>query len=419
MKKKILSFLLSFVLLISAFPLSAYASSSDFIADYLTFSDGTTSTWDESIVNAWTPNTYLTTAVPGTNFYRVTYTLNSSVNSGDVYKVELIDTLRYAYPYWSGVSNIKLYDPNGHWSMIITPDELRDTDVTNSYGDPYKYYPYVVNADLNGSSNGSLQLCVQFNLNGTTTSYDFHFTFKAKLSCSYDTESGSILNSIIDYIKQIFNSIKELPTKIQSFFTDLKNNMSAWFSDVGEWFSELKDNISAWFSDVGEWFTQLGDNLKQWFDDVGNWFSELFTNISNFFTDLWDGFIEWFKSLFVPRDGYFTELLNFFNEWFLSHFGFLAQAGNVIYSLIETISNLDGTTTGIIIFPEIRLPFLDNPLLMEQQEFDLLSYINSISVLKQIYEIYQVIVTALFIFFFVKYAYRKFEEILKGREVTD
>lgn len=244
-------------------PKTAYAASSDFVADYLTFSDGSTSTWDESKVNAWTPNTYLTTAVPGTNFYRVTYTLNSSVNSGDVYQVELIDTLRYAYPYWSGVSNIKLYDPNGHWSMIITPDELRDTDVTNSYGDPYKYYPYVVNADLNGSSNGSLQLCVQINLNGTTSSFDFRFTYKAKLSCSYDTESGSLLNSIIEYIKEIFNSLKELPNKIQSFFTDLKDNISAWFDDVGNWFVELGDKIKGFFS-------ELSDNISGFFEKLWN-----------------------------------------------------------------------------------------------------------------------------------------------------
>lgn len=242
---------------------------------------------------------------------------------------------------------------------------------------------------------------------------------RLKVTYNFTPADIGLLNSIIEYVKGIFSDIQDLPNKISDFFADLKNNLSSLFADVGEWFSQLGDNLKQWFESVGEWFSQLGDNLKQWFEDVGNWFSELFSNISAFFTGLWDDFTEWFKSLFIPRDGYFSEMFNLFGQWLSDHLGFLAQSADVITSLINTISNLNGSSSGVIVFPEIRLPFLDNPLIMERQEFDLLSYINSISVLKQIYQIYQLIVTALFTFLFVKYAYRKFEEILKGREVTD
>ena len=242
---------------------------------------------------------------------------------------------------------------------------------------------------------------------------------RLKVDYNFTPADIGLLNSIIEYIKGIFSDIQDLPNKISDFFADLKNNLSSLFADVGEWFSQLGDNLKQWFESVGEWFSQLVDNLKQWFEDVGNWFSELFSNISAFFTGLWDDFTAWFKSLFIPRDGYFSEIFNLFGQWLSDHLGFLAQSADVITSLINTISNLNGSSSGVIVFPEIRLPFLDNPLIMERQEFDLLSYINSISVLKQIYQIYQLIVTALFTFLFVKYAYRKFEEILKGREVTD
>ena len=409
MKKKILSFLLSFVLLISAFPLSAYASNEYFILNRVY-----TATKDYSADDV--KNGGLTGAFPlGDKWCTFEYTANSSF-SDNSYTVDFTDLFEVGCSAWSVINYIRLEDANNNMLLTISPNMM---DYSDDYpGGTLRSYD---NGSFKCSPNSNKQLKLNVTIYFTTniTSDKFNVSSWDYIPITTESETNSILSSIIDYIQEIIVSLSELPDKIKSFFTDLKNNISAWFDDVGEWFNELGDKLKQWFDDVGEWLTQLGDNLKQWFDDVGNWFSELFTNISNFFTDLWDGFIEWFKSLFVPRDGYFTELLNFFNEWFLAHFGFLAQAATVIYSLIETISNLDGTTTGIIIFPEIRLPFLDNPLLMEQQEFDLLSYINSISVLKQIYEIYQVIVTALFIFFFVKYAYRKFEEILKGREVTD
>ena len=410
MKKKILSFLLSFVLLISAFPLSAYAYSHIGSGKYtFTADDSSTVTVNTSVGGSVSGSPIIQRRL---TYIDVDFPVTLTGNKGDIVTFEFKMNSDY-YAVCQYLLNCSVEGLIG-----VQPGDYVISDEVNFSSDPVVVTEFQLYRDCENE-------VVNFNLfiGGIRYTSDADLSKRANidfsLSCEVIDSNKSLLNSIIEYIKEIFNSLKELPTKIQSFFTDLKNNMSAWFDDVGEWFSELKDNISAWFSDVGEWFTQLGDNLKQWFDDVGNWFSELFTNISNFFTDLWDGFIEWFKSLFFPRDGYFTELLNFFNEWILAHFGFLAQAANIIISLIETISNLDGTTTGIIIFPEIRLPFLDNPLLMEQQEFDLLSYINSISVLKQIYEIYQVIVTALFIFFFVKYAYRKFEEILKGREVTD
>ena len=409
MKKKILSFLLSFVLLISAFPLSAYASNEYFILNRVY-----TATKDHTVDDA--KNGGLTGAFPNSDKWcTFEYTANSSF-SDNSYTVDFTDLFEIGTHAWSVINFIKLEDANNNLLLTISPNMM---DYSDDYPNGTLRSYDIGSFKCSPNSNKQLKLNITIYFTTNITSDKFDVSSWDYIPITTESETNSILSSIIDYIQEIIVSLSELPDKIKSFFTDLKNNMSAWFDDVGEWFSELKDNISAWFSDVGEWFTQLGDNLKQWFDDVGDWFSNLFTNISNFFTDLWEGFIEWFKSLFVPRDGYYTELLNFFNEWFLAHFGFLAQAAIIISSLIETISNLDGTTTGIIIFPEIRLPFLDNPLIMEQQEFDLLSYINSISVLKQIYKIYQVIVTALFIFFFVKFAYRKFEEILKGREVTD
>lgn len=403
MKKKIISFFLCFLLIFS-FPFTAYAAddSITFSADNLSMVADSTAygvigpVFDGSLQKLPTEYEITSNQVTAIQFI---FSLKGNFTSGD-------KITTYATSSLGGVAFTE-----GFYS-VYEEHSPSYTEVNVLSGNGIAV-DYTVKTSCNRIRFVFRSTAVKHSGDNTTAST------RLKVDYNFTPADIGLLNSIIEYVKGIFSDIQDLPNKISDFFADLKNNLSSLFADVGEWFSQLGDNLKQWFESVGEWFSQLGDNLKQWFEDVGNWFSELFSNISAFFTGLWDDFTEWFKSLFIPRDGYFSEMFNLFGEWLSDHLGFLAQSADVITSLIDTISNLDGSSSGVIVFPEIRLPFLDNPLIMERQEFDLLSYINSISVLKQIYQIYQLIVTALFTFLFVKYAYRKFEEILKGREVTD
>lgn len=404
MKKKIISFFLCFLLIFS-FPLYSFADSYTLDPEYLetcVYSSGQFTACDpesckfdgSSITWALISGEINTSDLYGCSFG---FVVNGSFSSDDVITINY-DNYLGGFKFNTATCTVR---ENGNTTTSISLNSSSGTFSYTVESNVSHVIFYIYSEDITKSPTS------------TTPSTRF------KVSFSVETAETGLLKTIIEYIKGIFSDLQDLPNKISDFFADLKNNLSSLFADVGEWFSQLGDNLKQWFESVGEWFSQLGDNLKQWFEDVGNWFSELFSNISAFFTGLWDDFTEWFKSLFIPRDGYFSEMFNLFGQWLSDHLGFLAQSADVIISLINTISNLDGSSSGVIVFPEIRLPFLDNPLIMERQEFDLLSYINSISVLKQIYQIYQLIVTALFTFLFVKYAYRKFEEILKGREVTD
>lgn len=66
------------------------------------------------------------------------------------------------------------------------------------------------------------------------------------------SETTGLLNSIIEFVKGIFENIKELPNKIGNFFNDLKNNLTTWFANIGNWFTELGDKISGFFIDIGD-----------------------------------------------------------------------------------------------------------------------------------------------------------------------
>lgn len=98
-------------------------------------------------------------------------------------------------------------------------------------------------------------------------------------------KTTGLLDSIIDWIKQIIEDIKSLPEKIS-------NSLSRFFENLGNKLTELKDGIS-------NFFENLWNNLKSAFEDIGDWFSELGESIGQFFTDLGEsikGFFEMLKN---------------------------------------------------------------------------------------------------------------------------
>lgn len=224
-------------------------------------------------------NGALSGAFPYPDKYSVfRYSVNGSYDGNTSYKVTFNEPLYFGCSAWSIVSHISITDLNGNTLLTIFPDQMKY----------YKDYPagtlrsYEIDTlNISATSDNQIGIRIGYYFTTNITSEQFNVASYDYISVSTDSKTDSLLNSIIDYIKEIFNSLSELPNKIQSFFTDLKGNLSSWFDDVGEWFTELKDNISAWFSDVGNWFVELGDKIK-------GFFSELSDNISGFFEKLWN-----------------------------------------------------------------------------------------------------------------------------------
>lgn len=117
-----------------------------------------------------------------------------------------------------------------------------------------------------------------------------------KLTYSVETEEKGLLKSILDWIKQI-------PTKIGEFFTNLINNLKEWFNSIGEWFTELGDKISGFFEN-------------------------LFNNIKEFFT-----------SLFKPSDGYFDSVRSDLDAFLSEHLGIVYELPIKLLEQIQTIYN--------------------------------------------------------------------------------
>lgn len=210
-----------------------------------------------------------------------------------------------------------------------------------------------------------------FKIKSTYENDDFYYNIK--INSDVSSESSSLLNKIIDFVKGIFENLKELPSKIGDFFTNLSNSLKQWFSDVGEWFSNLGDNLK-------QWFTNLGDNLRQWFANVGDWFTSLGDKIGGFFTDIFNKIKEFFTSLFKPHDGYFDEVKIDLDNYLASHLGIAYTAVPAIWkftkNIFTDISNIKARS------PVFTLPAIDIPIgkenihLMDSVSINFSTYLN-------------------------------------------
>lgn len=190
-----------------------------------------------------------------------------------------------------------------------------------------------------------------FKIKNTYENDDFYYNIK--INSDVSSESSSLLNKIIDFVKGIFENLKELPSKIGDFFSNLSNSLKQWFADVGDWFSNLGDNLK-------QWFTNLGDNLRQWFANVGDWFSSLGDKIGGFFTDIFNKIKEFFTSLFKPHDGFFDEVRNDLDAYLAAHLGIAYTAIPAILEFTKRI--FTDVSTAYQSAPMITLPAINIPI---------------------------------------------------------
>lgn len=178
-------------------------------------------------------------------------------------------------------------------------------------------------------------------------------TFKLdSLSLTVASESSGLLNSILEWLRNIRDKIVGLPDAIGSFITNLGESIKAFFSD-------LKNNLSTWFDNIGTWFSNLGDNLRQWFSNIGDWFVQLGDNIGNFFENLFNNIKDFFISLFKPREGYFDEVQADLDTFLSAHLGFVYEVPKVAISELQLIYDglYHGSDELVLPVPELAVYF--------------------------------------------------------------
>lgn len=350
----------------------------------------------------------------------------------------LVDSKNYNVSFGSNSSDVS-FTENGSTNLLLAFKEIElPYDVSNCIG----LYITIKNIKYSGIILNSEK-----------------FSFGVTSTNSKQTSQQGFIKNVIEYLKDLLNSIKNLPSNILSiisglgdrienffnslktdissnftnltksisggltnlknsisgFFTNLTNSLRGWFENIGKWFTDLGNNIKLWF-------TNLTNNLKTWFDNVGKWFSDLWKNFSDMFNNIiddvnnwWDGVVEWFQNLFIVPDGYMDEYLAKIQRWFEEHFGFLYQSITIIGTIINSfVIIFSGDGSGVISVPEIRLPW-GNHIILHSTIFSFDDVINSNSQLKWVFGMIRTMSSAILLVTFFNFAKNKWNEILKDR----
>lgn len=122
-------------------------------------------------------------------------------------------------------------------------------------------------------------------------------------------------------------------------------------------------------------------------------------------------FLDMLKSIFIPSDDFLSNYFDELYNWFCDRLGFLSYPLQLIINILNKILNINWAEP-IINIPDIPEPFTGN-LLIHATSFNLNSLLTN-DTLKNVHDIYLILVDAVIIFALVNLAKNKFEEVTKS-----
>ena len=152
-------------------------------------------------------------------------------------------------------------------------------------------------------------------------------------SFSYDEvdEKVGLLDGIIGWVQNIFNSITN------------------GFESIGTWFTNSIKAVTDGFGVIGTWLEDL-------YHDTVDGFQNMVDSIVALPSRLWGLIQDGLKKLFVPNDEYIASMSDEFDALLASRFGAIYQAGDVIFTSWENISVADVSNTIDLPVTTIPLP---------------------------------------------------------------
>lgn len=276
---KIISFILTIIILLFSFCPPAYAE----VVDNLLPENLSYYTFDGIFIEDVFLNEYIL-------FYPLSTNNNTDYNDGLVYPVDLkpntiyecnIDYKQFQMINIDTIIYILYIDDELNWNEV---ELIKINGADNFNGTA----TYIYNHD--SDYQGGAAFVIGFErVGGTYVLSNTYFKVNNIDFGEKESQEGNIL-------KRIYNFIINLPSTFQNFFTDLKNGISGFFTDLktnlSDWFDSLKTSISGFFTD-------LKTNLSSWFDNlktsIGDFIDNLSDNLSEFFTKL-KNWLLWFNA---------------------------------------------------------------------------------------------------------------------------
>ena len=149
---------------------------------------------------------------------------------------------------------------------------------------------------------------------------------------------------------------------------------------------------------------------KNIFERIGDILSYINPFSENFFAyKLVELIVDGLKSLFIPEDNFFSNYFNELNDWFSERLGFLYYPLDLIFDLLDRFLNINFTEP-ILNIPDIEEPFT-GVTLIHAQNFNFNSLLEN-ETLKNVHDIYFIILDAIIYIGLVVLLYNKYEEVM-------
>lgn len=419
--KRVLSFILSLIICFSFCCTTVYAADYHNLDGRVTVSVGNTHSPTSFI--RYDLTSYPSTAVDKNYWSKVGYfnaqfdsSINANANDKVTFKLDvsfLIGSyeLGYDFPCYIRISGTN----NAGDEVYITsnPSNYEPCNYTYDSENHCFYCEASVPEDLT-----NLSFTVSFiPYDVSNSNSNIVFTFNS-LDINVESEQTGFFNSIKEFFQQLFDKLTSGLDNIGTWFSELGNKLSNFFSDlvsnIKEQFTNMIDNLKSFFSDVGEWFSEIGDRIGSFFTDLWDNITIKIEGISDSIHNWWQSIVDFFRSLFVPEEGYFDKYKEDWETWGRAHFALFYDVKDIITDLFDIFTSSLGTPDDYITIPEVKLPFLGNKTIIPETRFDLTDFVNSSDMIYYIYETYQFF--AIFIGFslIIKYLLRTFSQILTG-----
>ncbi len=198
-----------------------------------------------------------------------------------------------------------------------------------------------------------------------------------------------------------FTDLTENPTWLQKIlkkFTELGDTIGGFFNGLGNRIGGFFSNLS---NSMSEWFAEQKQKIQDFSDSVGQWFDDLKLKIETAFQSA----IDEIKSWFIPHEGYFDEYAATWKDWATEHLGVLIQIPEITIDVLRRLGSILETNSYTFTFPEISLPVDGKTyVFVEAQTVDMDYWLNGNQTVGYMYDIYTVMIWALFVFALFKYA---------------
>lgn len=296
--KSVLVFLLSLIIVFSAFPSTVFAENYKY------------SSVDRISAGAGFDN-YAKTDVT------LPYTLSVDraqkdfntiyINTGKPFKLSSGDNFTITVRIGATATRYKDFEIiNFGFQGFAGEERLNDDFLQTGY---QKYYDYNTSSIIfSGVSERDLTECY-FNVwiqnpivSPESLNKNFSFTVHS-VTVDVESEQSGFFNKVSNFFSDLFNRLTSwfdnlfhwlkdirdgnvsFAESVKTLFSNITNSIKGFFSELG---AKLTDGFKNLINSISTFFTNLGNNLKDWFDDVGQWFTDIGDRIGEFFTSLWN-----------------------------------------------------------------------------------------------------------------------------------